>query len=83
MTASVIPFPRVNNRAFITRHAIRMTEMAHDKGEAHLRRLLEQQMEVMRKRGIPEPVITDEARAIEAAVRTELWRVVIFEGGAA
>ncbi len=83
MSASVIPFPRVKNRAFITRHAIRMTEMAPDKGEAHLRRLLEQQTEVMRKRGIAEPVIADEARAVEAAIRAELWRVVLTPGGAA
>lgn len=83
MTAAVIPFPRVRNRAFITRHAIRMTEMAPGKGEAHLRRQIELQMETMRKRGIPEPIIVAEAQAIEAAIRAELWRVVIFKGGAA
>lgn len=81
--ASIIPFPRVRNRAFITRHAVRMTEMARPKAEQHLQRLLEQQMDVMRKRGVPEPVIIQEARAVEAAVRAELWRVVILEGGAA
>lgn len=83
MSAAVIPFPRVKNRAFITRHAIRMTEMAPEKGEAHLRRLLEQQMDVMRKRGIPEPVIVEEARAVECAIRAALWHVVILEGGSA
>lgn len=83
MSAAVIPFPRVRNRVFVTRHAVRMTEMAPDKGEAHLRRLLDQQMDTMRRRGIPEPVIVEEARAVEAAIRAELWRVVIFEGGAA
>lgn len=69
MTASIIPFPRVKNRAFVTRHAIRMTEMAPEKGEAHLRRLLDQQQEVMRKRGIPESVIAEEARAVRARCR--------------
>ncbi|MBN9470650.1 MAG: hypothetical protein J0J10_17940 [Bosea sp.] len=83
MSATVIPFPRVKNRAFVTRHATRMTQMAPDKGEAHLRRLLDQQMDVMRRRGIPEPAIVDEARAVEAAIRAALWHVVIFEGGSA
>lgn len=83
MTALVIPFPRVRDNQFIRRHARRMTEMAPAKGEAHLRRLIELQMDTMRRRGIPDPIIVDEARAVEAAIRAELWRVVIFEGGAA
>lgn len=83
MTARIVPFPRVRDHSFIRRHARRMTEMAPAKGEAHLRRLIEQQMDVMRRRGIPEPVVVDEARAVESAIRAELWRVVIFEGGAA
>jgi hypothetical protein len=83
MTARVVPFPRVRNRDFIRRHARRMCEMRQDKGEAHLQRLLDQQMETMRRHGIPEPVILDEARAVECAIRAELWRVVLFEGGAA
>lgn len=84
MTARVVPFPRVRNREFIRRHARRMTEMNQAAGEKHLQRQLELQMDTMRKRGIPEPIIVAEARAVECAIRAELWRVVMqTPGGAA
>lgn len=80
---TVIPFPRVRNRSFVVRHARRMAAMSQTAGERHLERLLRDQMEISRRRGIPEEVIADEARAVEAAIRAALWSVILFEGGAA
>lgn len=83
MTARVVPFPRVRNGSFIRRHALRMAEFNAGAAERHLERLIRDQMDLMRKRGIPEPVVVDEARAVECAIRTALWNLVMRNPGGA
>lgn len=83
MSAIVIPFPRVRNRAWIARHARRMTEMSQAAAERHLANHLGIHAATMSKRGFAADVIRAEVQAIEAAIRAELWRVVLTPGGAA
>lgn len=81
--AEIVPFPRTRNTAFIRRHALRMAEFGPAAAERHLERLLNDQMATMRKRRIPEPVITAEARAVESAIRAALWHLVMQNPGGA
>lgn len=83
MPATVTPFPRVRNRPFIGRHARRMTEMNPAASERHLQRQLEIHMDTMRRRGVAEPLIIAEARAVECAIRAAIWHLVILSDGAA
>ncbi|SER58451.1 hypothetical protein SAMN05216548_12715 [Faunimonas pinastri] len=82
-SAEVLPFPAVRRRDFVLRHASRMAQLSHDAGERHLRRQLDIQAETMARRGIIAEMIASEIRALEAAIRAELWLLVLTPGGAA
>ncbi|MBB5754344.1 DUF6074 family protein [Prosthecomicrobium pneumaticum] len=81
--SAVVPFPRTRDRRFIRRHALRMAESAPSTAEKLLAHQLRIQTDTMRKRGIDERLIEQERRAIEGAIRGELWRVVLTPEGAA
>jgi hypothetical protein len=74
--AEVIPFPGVRRAAFIRKQAAHMASLSQAQGDAHLRQQLRIQAETMRRRGIDEEVIKCEVKAIESAVRAELWRCI-------
>jgi 5,10-methenyltetrahydromethanopterin hydrogenase len=42
---------------------------------------LKQQAAVMARKGIPAAVIERETRALESAIRTELWRQILLRPG--
>jgi hypothetical protein len=83
MSARVIPFPAFRRRGFIQRHAARMATLPPATAEKHLAQQLRVQVETMQRRGITSDLITTQVRALETAVRCELWRMTILEGGAA
>ena len=82
MTAQVIPFPSTRRREFIRRHASRMAALPA-MAEKHLAYQLRVQAETMERRGIAPDLIAAQVRGLESAIRCELWRVTILEGGAA
>ncbi len=82
-SSAIVPFPRVRNRTFISRHALRMAEFNPAAAERHLERLLRDQSDLMRRRGISEAVIAGEARAVECAIRAALWHLVMRNPGGA
>ncbi len=81
--AEVVPFPLTRRRAFIRRQAARIADAAPKTGEKLLAHSLRQQAATMTRRGIAEGIIERECRALECAIRAELWRVVLQPGGAA
>lgn len=83
MTAIILPFPRVRDRAFVRRHAAVMASYSSDAGEKYLRIQLDVQRRTMVKRGIAAPIIDEHLRALERAIRAELWRTALTPGGAA
>ena len=74
----IVPFPQVRRRRFVRRHAIRLAGLPYKTAEKLLCATLNQQAEVMTRKGIPAAVIERESRNLESAIRAELWRQVIL-----
>jgi hypothetical protein len=83
MTGLVLPFPRVRDRAFVRRHAALMASYSANAAEKHLSTQLDLQRRTMVRRGIDPSSIHEQVKALEAAIRAELWRTVLTPGGAA
>ena len=81
-SAQMIPFPLRRRQVFIERLAAQVAARPGDVGELHLRQQLERQRDVLARKGIPEKAIARELRSLAAAVRAELWRLVLGEAGA-
>lgn len=75
--AQMIPFPIGRRRAFVARLAEQVASRPAAAGEAHLLQQLKRQGEVLRRKGVPTKAIEGELRALTAAVRTELWRLLL------
>jgi Family of unknown function (DUF6074) len=80
---TVIPFPRVRNRAFVRKHAARMLDLRPDTAEKHLAYQLQVQRETMVRRGIAADVVDQHMRDLELAIRCEAARLICEPTGAA
>jgi hypothetical protein len=80
--AEILPFPVTKRAEFIARQAAYAASLRKESGEAHIRRQLDTQRQVMHRRGIAPALIDREVRALENAIRAALWREV-FAGGVA
>lgn len=78
---TVVPFPRVRNRRFVSKHAARMATLPVKTAEKHLAHQLHFQAQTMARRGICPDLIEREISALERAIRLELWHVATFGGG--
>ena len=85
MSARILPFPRTRNRAFVLRHAARMADLSEATAEKHLAAQLDIQRTTMARRGIAPELVEVQLRALECAIRCELWREILTpdSGGAA
>lgn len=83
MAAEIVPFPLVRRRAFIRRHAARVAAATPATGEKLLAHQLRLQASTMARRGIAPETIAAECKALESAIRAELWRAILQPGGAA
>lgn len=81
--AEVIPFPRTRDRAFILRHARRMAELRPRAAENHLLSQLKIQADAMARKGVKADLAAQHIKALELAIRAELWRMVLTPPGAA
>ncbi len=81
--AEIVPFPLTRRRAFIRRQAARIADVAPKTGQKLLANAVRLQATTMAKRGIGPDVVERECKALECAIRAELWRVVLQPGGAA
>ena len=83
MTATVFPFPLTRRRYFVLRNAARIADAQPKTAEKLLAHAVNVQVETMLRRGIAPDLIAREARALENALRNELWRLVILKGDTA
>jgi predicted urease superfamily metal-dependent hydrolase len=81
--AVIVPFPIVRRRDFVLRNAARIAEAQPKTAEKLLTHTINVQVETMARRGIAPSLIACEARALENAVRSEIWRLVVLEGDTA
>jgi hypothetical protein len=79
-SGAIIPFPLARRSAFIDRHARHIATMRPEVGERYLDRQLRIQFENLQRRGIDLDTINREIVAMDAAIRTALWRAVITRG---
>ncbi|CAM5766389.1 hypothetical protein LMIY3S_01806 [Labrys miyagiensis] len=78
MIHNVLPFPRCRDRRFVRRHARRMSEINRAAAERYLECQLDIQCAVWRGRGINPGRIAVERKALETAIRSEVWRLVLL-----
>jgi hypothetical protein len=81
VSARVIPFPANRRRDLIHSIVRRVFELSTEAGEKHIRRSLDGQATVMRRKGVEEPLIARDAAGLEAAVRAAIWLAVRREEG--
>jgi Family of unknown function (DUF6074) len=77
MTAEVLPFPASHRRVLVASIARRALELCPDAGEQHIRRSVDVQATVMRRKGIAEDLIRREALSLDGAVRALMWDAVL------
>lgn len=77
------PFPRARHRPFVLKHAGNVSCMGQAAGDRYLAQQLDVQRKTMAKRGVEPDLIEAEIRALECAIRAELWRLILTPGGAA
>lgn len=73
----VVPFPRARDRTFVRRHASYIATLKPDRAERYLAKQMQIQADTLARRGIPAEVATEHVRALELAIRADLWRVVL------
>lgn len=78
--AEVIPFPLAARRRFVARQAAVALRMKAESGERHILRTVEQQREILARKGVRHETIAHECAALEAAIRTALWKAVMTGG---
>jgi hypothetical protein len=78
MTAAVLPFPLVRRRDFVLRNADRIAEAEPKTAEKLLAHTTKIQAETMARRGVAPDLIALEAKALETAIRCEVWRLTIL-----
>ena len=81
--AEIVPFPLTRRRNFIQRHAARIAAAPAKTGEKLLAHQIRQQAATLSRKGVPADAVERECKALETAIRAELWRVVLQPGGAA
>ncbi|TDR89123.1 DUF6074 family protein [Enterovirga rhinocerotis] len=74
---SVHPFPRCRHRPFVEKHAANVAYMGRAAGEKYLAQQIDVQRKTMLKRGIEPTLIEVEVKALESAIRSELWRIIM------
>jgi hypothetical protein len=73
----LIPFPIARRRSYVCKLAAQIAARSPAAGEVHLLHQLRRQGEVLRRKNVPENLIEQELRSVAAAVRAELWLLLL------
>jgi Family of unknown function (DUF6074) len=76
--SDVIPFPLVRRHQLIFSIARRALELDPIAGDGHVRRSIDLQATVMRRKGIAEHFIVRETRSLDSAIRAQMWNSVML-----
>ena len=74
---SVLAFPLKCRHAFVRRLAAQVLARKASDGERHLEAQLRRQAVSMARKGFSDDVARRETASLEAAVRREIWRIVL------
>jgi hypothetical protein len=78
---SVDPFPLARRRSLVLKLARHMAAKPPAAAETYLQQQLGRQIDALHRKGIADQVVEREVRAMESAVRAELWRLVLTPPG--
>lgn len=81
--AQIHPFPLARRVGYVRRQGMWFAEQAPKAAESNLRRQLQVQFGALLNKGIDPETAEREVQALEAAIRCEVWRVILTPGGAA
>jgi hypothetical protein len=73
----VVAFPFARRHGVILRLAEQMAARGPAVAENYLQQQLRRQIQALHRRQVPDLTVEREIRALESAVRTELWRLVL------
>jgi hypothetical protein len=77
----VIPFPAARRLSLVSSITRRALELNPAAGEQHIRRSLDVQATVMRRKGIAENLIARETASLDGAIRALIWNAVMAQRG--
>ena len=77
----IVPFPAARRVGYVQKLARLLVTYSDRGAEQALGARLQTQRTVMLRRGISPDIVEREVRAFELAVRAELWRVLLCNGG--
>ena len=75
--ARIIAFPFARRRGLILRLAEQMVAQAPAAAQKYLQQQLRRQIGALHRKQVPDRTVEREIRALESAVRAELWRLVL------
>jgi Family of unknown function (DUF6074) len=76
--ARVIPFPLAQQRPLVMKLAAEMAARAPWRAEKMLNAELERRIDALHRQGVSDSVVERQVKAFEAAIRAELWRIVLL-----
>lgn len=76
--ARVIPFPLALQRPHVVKLATQMAARAPWRAEKMLNAELERRIDALHRQGVSDSVVECQVKAFEAAIRAELWRIVLL-----
>jgi len=76
--AKVVPFPLTQQHALVVKLAARLSAQLPGRAEKILNAELQRQVDALHRQGVSDSVVERQVKAFEAAIRAELWRIVLL-----
>ncbi len=83
MTARVMPFPAIRRTRLIRDHALMMLKSPPSAAEKYLRQRIDAHTLALARKGVDRALIQSDVKAMESAIRVEIWRQTFGCGGSA
>ena len=73
----IVLFPLARRESVVTRLAAQMATRQPYAAEKYLQQQLRRQIDALHRRQVSDGIVEREVRALESAVRSELWRLLL------
>jgi uncharacterized protein DUF6074 len=76
--AKIVPFPFAHQRPLVLKLAARMAAQIPARAEKTLNAELQRRIDALHRQGMSDSAVERQIKALEAAIRAELWRIVLL-----
>jgi membrane carboxypeptidase/penicillin-binding protein PbpC len=76
--AKLIPFPLAHQRPLVAKLAARMAAQIPARAEKTLNAELQRRIDALHRQGLSDSTVERQVKAFEAAIRADLWRIVLL-----